>query len=59
MWKRQESSSRQARFALVKGSDECVAPCDRMGNLELGPGKDVVKRGLERGCEWEEAPIEI
>jgi hypothetical protein len=55
----QESSSRQARFALVEGCDECVAPGDRIGTLGLRAGKDVVKRGLECGCVWEEAPIEI
>jgi len=59
MWMGQESCSRQARFALVEGCDECVAAGDRMGTLDLRAGKDVLKRGLERGCVWEEAPIEI
>jgi len=45
----QVSSWRQARLTLVEGSDECVAPCDRMGNLDIGAGNDVVKRGLDRG----------
>ena len=55
----QESSSRQAHFALVEGCDECGAPGDRMGTLDLRAGKEVLKRGLELGCVWEEAPIEI
>jgi hypothetical protein len=29
----------RVHFDLVEGSDECVAPCDRMGNLDLGAGK--------------------
>jgi hypothetical protein len=49
MWMGQESSSRQARFALVEGCDECGAPGDRMGTLDLRAGKEVVKRGLELG----------
>jgi hypothetical protein len=59
MWMGQESSLRQARFAIVEGRDECVAPGDWMGTLDLRAGKDVVKRGLERDCVWEEASVEI
>ena len=55
----QESSSRQARFALVKGCDDCVVPGKRMGTLEFRAGKDVVKRDLGCGYVWKETPIEI
>jgi hypothetical protein len=59
MWMSQESSLRQARFALVKGCDECVIPGNRMGTFDFRAGKDIVKRGLDCGCVWKEAPIEI
>jgi len=49
----QESSSRQARFAFVKGCDVCVIPADRMGTLDFRAGKDVVKRGLDGGTRVE------
>ena len=45
MWMGQESSSRQARFALVEGCDEYVAPFDRMGTIDLRARKNVVKLG--------------
>jgi len=45
----QESSSRQANFALVEGCDGCVVPSDRVGTLDIRAGKDVVKRGLDGG----------
>jgi len=50
MWMSPESSSRQARFTLVEGCDECVVQCNRMGTLVFRAGKDVVKRGLDSGC---------
>jgi len=37
----QEHSSRKAQFDLVEDIDECVAPCDRMGNFDVGAGKEV------------------
>ena len=43
----------QARFALVQVCDECGAPGDKMGTLELRAGKETVKRGLEVGRVWE------
>ena len=48
----------QARFALVQGCDECVAPGDKMGTLELRAGKEIVKRGLQVGRVWEVAPVD-
>ena len=55
----QERSSRQSRFALVEGCDECVAPGDRVGTLDLRAAKDAAKRCLERGCVWKEQAIKI
>ena len=48
----------QARFALVQGCDECVAPGDKMGTLEHRAGKVIVKRGLEVGRVWVVAPVD-
>ena len=48
----------QARFALVEGCDECVVPGDKKGTLDLRAGKEIVKRGLERGRVWEVAPVD-
>ena len=43
----------QARFALIQGCDECVAPGDKMGTLELR-----AERRLEVGRVWELAPVD-
>jgi len=58
MWMSQEISSKQARFSLVEGCDECDGPRTRMGTLDFRAGKDVVMRYLDDGCEWKETPIE-
>ena len=48
----------QARFALVQGCDECGAPGDKMGTLELRAGKEIVNRGSEVVRVWELAPVD-
>ena len=50
--------ARAGTFALVQGCDECGDPGDKMGNLELRAGKEIVKRGLEVGRVWELAPVD-
>jgi hypothetical protein len=30
-----------------------------MGTLNFGAGEDVMKRGLDRSCFWQESPVEI
>ena len=59
MWVSQESSSGQARFALVEGCNERVGPGNRMEALDFRAGEDVVKGSLDGGSVWRETPIKI
>ena len=59
MWVSQESSSRQARFALVEGCNESVGPGNGMRALDFRARKDVEKGRLDGGSILKETPIKI
>jgi len=44
----QETTPRQACFALVEGCDKSFAPGEKMGTLHLRNRKDVLKRRWKR-----------